>query len=237
MNKHHQITHGNRTINFCLERRQRKTLEISVYPDLSIKVIAPMHAVFEAILEKVKKRAVWILRQINFFEQFYPKRTMRYYLSGESHLYLGREYRLKVIQGLQKKVTLARGQLFVETHSPKRTDVTHYVLEKWYLESAKTKFIERLEYCLRYFPNKTKFKPKSIIVRQLSNRWGSMTKAGNLVLNRQLIKVPTPCIDYVIIHELCHMRYPDHSRDFYEFLSKMLPDWKKYKMKLEKMML
>lgn len=234
MSQLQQFSYGSNRIEFYIERRSRKTLEISVYPDMSVKVIAPINALLEAILERVKKRAAWILKQIRFFEQFHPKRPERCYLSGESHLYLGREYRLKVMPSIQKQVKLSRGQLLVESHSPDRPDITRYILEKWYFDCAKAKLLERLECCLAIFPDKDFFKPRGVIVRQLSNRWGSMTKKGNLVLNRQLIKAPLECIDYVIIHELCHLHYRDHNRDFYDFLEKTMPDWQKHKMKLEK---
>jgi hypothetical protein len=231
----YQVEYGTHTIPFTLERRARKTLEISVYPDMKVEVIAPLNAALDGIMQKVKKRARWILRQIRFFEQFHPKRPERCYLSGETHLYLGRQYRLKVIPHVQRDVKLSRGQLLVQTHHPNRPAVTRDIVEDWYFERAKQKLIERVEHCLGHFQDKEQFEPKGILIRQLSQRWGSMTPAGNLVLNRQLIKAPLPSIDYVIIHELCHLQHADHSRDFYHLLGRIMPDWEKHKMRLERM--
>lgn len=231
----YQVNYGKQTIAFDLKRRARKTLEISVYPDMKVEVIAPLEAAIDNIIQRVKKRARWILSQIRFFEQFHPKRAERCYISGETHLYLGRQYRLKVIPHIQRDVKLSRGQLLVQTHHPKRTDITRDIVEDWYFERAKQKLIERVDDCLNHFQDKELFIPKGIMVRQMSQRWGSMTPAGNLILNRQLIKAPVKSIDYVIIHELCHRQHADHSRDFYHMLSRMMPDWEKHKMRLERM--
>lgn len=231
----YQVNYGKHIIAFNLKRRQRKTLEISVYPDMKVEVIAPLEAAMDNILQRVKKRARWILSQVRFFEQFHPKRPDRCYVSGETHLYLGRQYRLKVIPHIQRDIKLSRGQLLVQTHHPKRTDITREIVEDWYFERAKQKLIERVDDCLSHFQDKELFTPKSVMVRQMSGRWGSMTPAGNLILNRQLIKAPVKSIDYVIIHELCHRQHANHSRDFYNLLGRIMPDWEKHKMRLERM--
>ena len=233
MSEQHQIIYGQSTINFSLNRRPRKTLEISVYPDMSVKVVAPLDATLGLIKQRVVRRASWIFKQICFFEKFHPKRPKRCYLSGETHLYLGKAYRLKVVADLRKSVALSRGIITVKTHSPDRPDITRHILERWYLECAKLILNERVHHCLKVFSNKEIFSPKKIIIRQLNNRWGSMTKAGNLVLNRELIKAPISSIDYVITHELCHKQHSDHSRSFYELLAKTMPNWEKRKMQLE----
>src|ERR1700756_180103 len=92
-----ELTYGDGKIAFRLERRHRKTLAISVCPDGVVEVIAPIEAPLEKVLEKVRKRAPWIPRQQRFFSQFQPRTSKREYVAGETHLYLGRQYRLKVI--------------------------------------------------------------------------------------------------------------------------------------------
>lgn len=234
MTEQHCVAYGGNDINFSLLRRDRRTLEISVYPDMSVEVVAPFDALHEKIFEKVKKRSSWIRKQIRFFEQFHPKQPDRCYLSGETHLYLGRQHKLKIIQHVQKGVRLERGILVVQSHYPERPETTRNLLDEWYAERAKAKFNERLAVCLEKLPDPEFFKPKSILIRQMVSRWGSMTPSGTLVLNKQLIKAPIQSIDYVIVHELCHIKHPDHSSDFYNFLSRIMPDWEKRKMKLER---
>ena len=166
-------------------------------------------------------------------KKFHPRRPKRCYLSGETHLYLGKEYRLKVVADLRKSVVLSRGIIIIKTHSPDRPDITRHILERWYLECAKLTLNERVSHCLKIFSNDTIFSPKQVMIRQLNNRWGSMTKAGNLVLNRELVKAPISSIDYVITHELCHRQHPDHSRSFYNLLTKIMPNWERRKIQLE----
>lgn len=92
------IEYGGHRIDFAVVRRRRRTLEIAVEPDATVVVAAPLDAPIEAIVEKVRKRAPWIQRQQSFFSQFMPRTPERRYLAGETHLYLGRQYRLKVVQ-------------------------------------------------------------------------------------------------------------------------------------------
>src|SRR5271157_6201560 len=96
------IPYGEGEIAFRLERRHRKTLAISVNPDASVDVVAPMDATLDKVLEKVRTRASWIQRQQRFFTQFRPQTPERQYVSGETHLYLGRQYKLKVIADIQQ---------------------------------------------------------------------------------------------------------------------------------------
>src|ERR1019366_8914234 len=98
MKQNHEINFGAGRIGFGLRRSNRRTLAITVQPDLSVLVTAPRKAAVETVLAKVRKRAVWIKRQQRFFGEFLPQTPPRRYLSGETHRYLGRQYRLKVVE-------------------------------------------------------------------------------------------------------------------------------------------
>lgn len=224
---------GSEVLRFSVERRERKTLSISVLPDQTIQVFAPEDANPERIIEKVKKRGPWILKQLRFFDQFQPRTPERRYLAGETHLYLGRQYKLKVLPGIQNTVKMQRGQIMVSSTRPRREDQTRDLLRDWFLQRAKVKFSERLLLSQDRFPDPTKVKPQGIIIREMSHRWGSMTKRKNLVLNRALIGASTEAIDYVITHELCHIDHPHHGREFFELLDRVMPDWETRKLKLE----
>jgi hypothetical protein len=100
-------------------------------------------------------------------------------------------------------------------------------------ERADEHFRKRLELCLARFPDCEAFRPRSVIVRQLGQRWGSMTAAGRLVLNRSLVQASTQEIDYVITHELCHRAFHHHGPAFHDLLSRIIPDWEKRKRRLE----
>jgi predicted metal-dependent hydrolase len=227
------IPYGEGQIAIRLERRNRKTLAISVNPNAGVEVIAPIGAPLNKVLEKVRKRAPWILRQQRFFAQFRPRTSERRYVSGETHLYLGRQYKLKVIVDIQQQVKLYRGRLVVQSHKPKHADTTKALVEQWYRERAQAKFRERLAVCQKRFSKPEDFEPAGLVVMQLRQRWGSMTPTGKLILNRVLIRASVDAIDYVITHELCHMRHNHHGGAFFDLLGRVMPDWEKRKLKLE----
>ncbi|MBU3887920.1 M48 family metallopeptidase [Methylosinus sp. KRF6] len=229
----HSIQYGESRIAFAIVRRGRTTLEIAVEPDASVVVAAPRNAPLAAIEAKVRKRAAWIQRQQRYFNQFLPRTPDRRYVAGETHLYLGRLYRLKVVFHIQASVKLARGLIVVQTHRPDRAEVTRELVEAWYRERAHAKFAERLELNLLRFPAPDDFRPKGLIVRHLRQRWGSMSPSRRLLLNRRLIEAPTDAIDYVITHELCHIAVPHHGLEFFEILNRVLPDWRERKQRLE----
>lgn len=230
----HCIQYGEHLIEFVIVRRDRKTLEIAVEPDATVVVAAPLDATVADIEVKVRKRAAWIWRQQRYFIQYLPRTPERQYVAGETHLYLGRQYRLKVVPHIQARVTLVRGFIVVQTHHPTRNEVTREMVERWYRERAHAKFSERLEVNLLRFPEPDRFRPKGLIIRQLEQRWGSMSSAGRLLLNRRLIEAPIDAIDYVITHELCHLSEPHHGPAFFDLLGRVLPDWQKRKDRLER---
>lgn len=236
MRERYSVQYGEHRIDFAVVRRQRTTLEIAVEPDASVVVAAPQDATLTAIEEKVRKRAAWIRRQQRYFMQYLPRTPDRQYVAGETHLYLGRQYRLKVVPHIQAKVKLIRGFIVVQTHRPERSEVTRELVEAWYRQRAHAKFAERLEVNLLRFPTPDDFRPKGLIVRQLRQRWGSMSPTSRLLLNRRLIEAPLDAIDYVITHELCHIAVPHHGPEFFELLNCVLPDWPQRKHRLEHIM-
>ena len=234
--EHQSIEFGSTRIAFTVSRRKRSTLEIAVEPDASVVVAAPLDATPEDIAAKVRKRAAWVQRQQRFFEQYLPRTPERRYVAGETHRYLGRQYRLKVVSGQEQKVQRIRGFLVVYSRRPDASDITKTLLEQWYRDRARVKFIERLEVNLARFPDSEAFRPRGIVIRQLRKRWGSMSPGMRLLLNRRLIEAPLDAIDYVITHELCHIAEPHHGPAFFALLDEVLPDWPKRKERLEQCM-
>jgi predicted metal-dependent hydrolase len=229
----HSVAYGSKTINFELLRSSRKTLAIHVHPDMRVEVIAPLAAQIDNVYQKVRKRAKWVKTQQIFFGQFHPKTPPRQYISGENHYYLGRQLRLKVTRDIITSVKMSGGYILVSSHYPNNHEFTRELTEEWFKSRAHQKFRERLLLCVERFPIPEKFTPQSLIIRKLTNRWGSMTAANRLVLNTKLIHVPLACIDYVIIHELCHIAHPNHGVKFWKLLTTILPDWQKRKNQLE----
>lgn len=231
-----QVGYGQHSIEFEVVRRKRTTLEIAVEPDATVVVAAPLRASLGAITEKVRKRASWVYQQQHFFLQFVPRTPPRRYVSGETHLYLGRQYRLKVISCERPGVKLLRGFMLVESPSPKRVDMTRDLVNAWYRERSHKWFADRLEANLLRFPNPELVRPIGLIIRHLRQRWGSMSPGHRMLLNQRLIQASVDSIDYVITHELCHIAAPHHGPLFFKLLNRVLPDWERRKERLENLM-
>ena len=230
------VQYGAHVIGFSVVRRDRRTLEIAVEPDASVTVAAPADATPEAIDAKVRKRAAWIRRQQRYFMQFLPRTPERRYLAGETHLYLGRQHRLKIEQGEQEGVKVTRGLINVTTRGAEQPGSVETLVDGWYRERARLKFAERLEINLGRFADPDAHRPRGLIVRKIKQRWGSMSTAGRLLLNPRLMEAPTNAIDYVITHELCHVAEPNHGPRIYALLTRVMPDWPIRKQRLEKIM-
>jgi predicted metal-dependent hydrolase len=227
------LHYGGQRIPFRIAYRPRKHLAISVLPNLRVEVVAPVGTTLEAILPRVERRAGWIVRQLRFFEQYQPAQPGPSYASGETHLYLGRQYRLKVADGTPESVKLVGRFFRVAVRTPSDTGRVRELLDGWYREHAWRVFDQRLAGCLEATTPLRLAEPPRIVVRRMAKRWGSCTKAGNVILNLDLVKAPVHCIDYVIVHELCHLKVHNHGKEFYRLLARCMPDWQARKRRLE----
>ncbi len=227
----HSITYAGEPISFQLIYSKRKSLEIAVHPDASVVVKAPQGTDESAVECYVHKRARWIRRQVHYFSQFEPRTPKRRFVGGESHLYLGRKYRLKIQLSGADGVLLQRGFFYINAVDDKPEYIAA-LLEKWYRSRADIYFPQVLEECWHHFQNKGADKP-ILKIRNMKTRWGSLSDKGRMTLNLELIKAPRECIEYVVIHELCHLLQPNHGTAFYNLLEQLLPDWITRKHKLE----
>jgi len=226
------VAYGKASIDFSLSHRDRKTLEIAVHPDQTVAVKAPLGTDEEAIRTKVARRAGWIAKQRRFFQQFEPRTPARRYVGGETHLYLGRHYRLKIGCADRDAVKLTRGFFEIGVREEISPEKVKLLLAQWCRDRAANRFRESFDRCWPRFEKHSPVKPR-MQIKQMRKRWGSLSAKGMLTLNADLIRAPRECIDYVITHELGHLRYKNHGPEFYRLLDKVMPDWKKRKRKLE----
>lgn len=224
--------YGSKKIEYTLKLRNRKTLRISVSPDLQVNIVAPRVTNPKKINSILNKRAPWILKQQEFFLAFFPKQPPKRYVGGESHRYLGKMYRLKIHRGKRESVKLSGRFIHVECR--KKTDVKS-LLTLWYNHKAVVRFGLYAKEWIEHF-KKYGVQPTGIVIKEMSKRWGSCTPKAKIILNPELIKTPKGCIEYVIIHELCHLLHRNHSQKFIDLQRKVMPDWELWKMRLEKMM-
>lgn len=224
-----KIHFGSKTIDYQLEFQDRKTLGIKVFPDSSVHVLAPLETPLAAIESKVKTKAPWILKQQNEFQSYLPKMPERQFVSGETHLYLGRQYLLYIGIGDKNNVKISSGKLYI-TH--KRNANPQKILESWYREKAAHYFNKIVDECIPHFIRHNIEKP-TVVIKKMQKRWGSCTVKRGIILNLELIKASKGSIEYVVIHELCHLIHHNHTKAFYDLQAHLMPDWKKWKNKLE----
>lgn len=227
------IQYGATIIDYDIEFAQRKTLSICVNPDSSVCLRVPIDATLEQIQQKVHKRASWILKQKRFFESFGTSTTKRQYISGESHLYLGRQYMLRVKESNVNAVHYQNNIIEIECRHKKDAGI---LLQTWYRQRANVKFQEYAQPIIEQF-SVYGVKPQSLSIKKMDKRWGYCTIDGHITLNPRLICAPRCCIEYVITHELCHLIYRSHNKEFYALLTKEMPHWEKWKNKLERILM
>lgn len=216
----------------AVQFQDRKRLSISVHPDGVVTALAPAHCTIEDVAAHLRRRQAWIARQRRQFENYQPLPDEKRYVAGETHLYLGRQYRLRLDKSEATSVKLVGRFFHVYVPDIHDTRSIAGALEDWYHEHANAIFKERLRYCLDVAPSLRAFSVQ-FRIRLMKRRWGSCSQAGRITLNRDLVKAPIHCIEYVILHELCHLVIHDHSPAFFRLLGRFMPDWKKRKERLD----
>lgn len=228
------------------EKSKPRKVVIKVHPDQRVVVTAPVDAIDEMIHDAMMKRARWIWQNLQDFakqkDHVLPKR----YVSGETQFYLGRRYVLKVITDaktndkINSTVKLSRGKLNVELSqsdseldAEKRAALVKSLIDKWYKDKFTSVSRERLK-ALIHKASWVKNNP-SLKLMTMKKQWGSCSNKGNLILNPHLVKAPKECIDYVILHELCHIAEHNHSEHFWRLLTQVMPNWKEVKARLDGM--
>ncbi|MBN1934243.1 MAG: M48 family metallopeptidase [Anaerolineae bacterium] len=226
------IQYGTITIRYHVNYARRETLAINVHPDLRVTITAPEGSAMDQVEARVRKRAPWILRQQRDFERYLPHLPPRQYISGETHRYLGRQYRLKVVEGNTEQVRLERGWFFVHVQDKDDTGHVKALLDGWYRRQARRVFVERLDAC---YPRAERLGAPhpEIAIRVLKTRWGSCSGSKRIALNLKLIQVPKVLIDYVVMHELCHLVERNHGPAFHALLDRAMPDWRERQKRLD----
>jgi len=229
------VKYGRSLIEYDLAFSDRKTLGIKVHPDKSVQVIAPTDSPIEKINEKIRTKASWILKQQAFFLSFYPLTPPRKYISGETHLYLGKQYRLKLIQSAKESVKLYSGYITVSCADPSNRKRVKALLDKWYSDKAKIHFQSLFDHWISAITPPSK-EPATLIYKWMSDKWGRCNNQNQITLNIKLIQAPKKCIEYVIVHEICHLTHLNHSKSFYQLLELHYPGWRRTKHQLETFM-
>ncbi len=224
----HTVQFGTTPISFEVLFSQRKTISLHVYPDQSIEVDAPAGTDHSAIEAFVRRRGGWILKHLRELEDCERPSTIlpRRYVSGESYRYLGRQYRLKVVEDAVERVVLSRGWLTVGVSDPGDKIRVRAILHRWYRAHAERIFADRFAACYEKVEPLGVPMPR-LLIRAMMRRWGSCSRKGTITLNMKLVQAPRSLIDYVILHELCHLKELNHNPRYWSMLDRVLPGWQR----------
>ena len=218
-----ELTYGTTNIAFDVIFKKRKTMEIAVEPPDIITVTAPIGTKEEEILKKVESKGIWIIQKIYSFKHMQYRHIEREFVNGESFMYLGRNYSLQIeVDSSVKKpqVKLYRGKFIVKASNKNDEDIRK-AMEQWYRYKAKEVIELRVKYYQRFFY----IEPTGIRIKEQKKRWGSCTSKNELLFNWRCIMAKSNAIDYLVVHEMCHMHHKDHSKEFWGLVASVLPDY------------
>lgn len=222
-------------IYFYIQRKNVKNMNLKVNIDKKVTISIPMKMPLDKAKEFIKKKASWIKKQQEFYDAFAEQKENLTFENGETVYLLGKQYKLKMIEDVKNNIII--NNKYIEIHiKEKYMENKKYIkniYEKW-LKSYALDILENL--VLKYQETLKKYNVKipKIEVRQMKSRWGSCIPSSNKVIfNLNLIKTPMCCIEYVVLHELTHFRHQNHSKNFYNFITIFMPDWKERKKILD----
>ncbi|WP_259392149.1 M48 family metallopeptidase [Paenibacillus thiaminolyticus] len=228
----HVFQFGSVTIPYELTRSsRRKTVSISVNQQ-GVKVIAPETAEHQVIEEILYRKGAWIRTQLLNFEEMKQTSLQRRFVSGEKLPYLGRQYRLKLFKKADvevPKLSFYQGQFRAELHPDVAESQHRDLILPLYIDWVKHRGLVFAKDRMKKFTIKYTHEPKAIIIRDQEQRWGSCTPSGNILLNWRIFLAPASVVDYVLVHELAHLRYMNHSKEYWDTVRMLLSEYEEKK--------
>ena len=210
-------------MSFEIIRRKRKTMSIHVYRDQRVVVRAPLRCKDKEIKLFYDKHSNWIAKKLQESKQ-YPGLKESRYINGGSLRLLGERYTISVRKGQPYSVTKKLNQILVVQNDENDTAKTERLIARWKRNFAADLFEKQLLLWSEKFPQP--LREYQFRIRKMSRQWGNCNHKGVITINSQLIRYPQACIDYVITHELTHLKHLHHGRTFYGLMEKVMPDWR-----------
>lgn len=221
------IEYNSQKFEFQLIRSKRKTMQISIHSPDKIRVFSPEKLSNKKILEWVSSKGPWIEKQLKDYYDNYSVAENKNYVDGEKFLYLGRSYQITIILDSTlstSNVKFSRGRIVITTPT-KDPAVLRNAMEIWYRQKALEKISEKVF----FYSKALEVKPSSITIKEQKSRWGSCSQKGDLFFNWRIIMAPSNVVDYIVVHELCHLIHFNHSPQFWDELSCIIPKYKEYR--------
>ena len=209
----------------------RRSISIVITPERGIVVRAPNRVSLKTIDKFVRDKEEWIKKHTERSSEIIMLNHSKKYVDGEKYLFLGRELTLRIRNALFPSINQLDNILEIITDS--KEGRVRMLLEGWYRKKAEDFIHGRFKEILDRHRNYC-FSPTQMVVRPMKSRWGSCTSKGKITISSELIKLDESFTDYVIIHELCHLKYHNHGKDYYRLLETLVPDYKAIRKDLRK---
>ena len=238
MGKNDSIKTCGRTIDYeIVYSKKRRKAAIVVRPDLKVEFRAPHGLSLEAIRDMVQTKAGWVWEKLDWFEANRLPNQEKRYTDGEKYLYMGREYPLKILHvgGIKKSLASFSGSeltvLIPETvHEELKPTLIKKAVWDFYRDCAKSD-VDRL---LKAYSEKLNLRPPVFMVKHQKRRWGSCSVDNVLRINFQLMMAPSEQLEYVVVHELCHVKEKNHSARFWKLVGELMPGYEVHRKSLKK---
>ncbi len=211
-------------------------MAIHVHSNQAVELRTPLKCPWRDIDAFLASKADWIVQSREYFARQPPVYSPRY-VNGERHAYLGEQYRLMLVRGRPRAVEVLNDTMVVRCNNPYDPGKVRDAIETWYRNRAKVVLPQRLNACLEAFATRVPafrgLTEPSLTIRKMRARWGSCSSSGEICLNSLFVQESTAVIDYVIAHELCHLKHFSHNKPFYRLLHRVMPDWRRRAALLE----
>lgn len=211
-------------ITYSLKKSNRKTASIYIERDGSVSVLVPKTLKKSDVEELIEKKRKWIYRNLAEWQDMNAARIRRQYVSGEGFLYLGRSYRLKLVDDQPERLSL-KGGYFCLLSKDGKLQKPDAAFKSFYKSKGQEKISDRV----KFYSDRMGVDPAGVRVLELKNRWASCTPEGRLNFHWKCMMAPPTIIDYIVVHELAHLRYLNHTKAFWNQVDKVLPDYRERK--------
>jgi predicted metal-dependent hydrolase len=220
-------------IHYRIVYSKRRSIGITIGPDSGVIVRAPWRTSAKTIENLIQSKSSWIKKHLENHSSFIRLSRDKEYTDGESHYYRGRQFFLRIVQSKTGYIKLYESIIEIGLKIKADKEIVRPLLETWYKRMAEELFRKKLDELLTRYSFYS-FSPANFAVRLMKGRWGSCSSKGKITLSSELVKLDDKFTEYVMLHELCHLKHHNHSAEFYQLLSDVYPEWKNVRKELRR---
>jgi predicted metal-dependent hydrolase len=226
-------TEKERHFDYKLVYSRRRSIGISINPESGVIIRAPYRTSLKAIDDIIREKTDWINKHLANFSSLIRLNSDLKYIDSEIHYYLGKENILRIINAEKSYIRQYENIIEIGLNRSYDSIIVKKILKIWYKKQARETFrIVLNDILLKY--KDYDFQPSGFTVRTMKSRWGSCTSKGKIALSSELIRMPEIYLEYVILHELCHLKHHNHSHEYYRLLSEVFPTWRSVRKEIKR---